>query len=68
VTAYSFTFLPLDYINIIPQGTQFVKRKREISFRQVAQTFGEKRCEMQQVAQKRQGDGRRRADEKEVIE
>jgi len=46
-----------------------VKRKWEISFRQFAQTFEQKRCEMQHFAQKRQGDGRRRADErKEVIQ
>jgi len=45
-----------------------VKRFWEISFRQVAQTFGEKRCGIVQFAQKRQGDGRRRADQrKEVV-
>jgi hypothetical protein len=61
--------VPLDYTNIIPQGVLFVKRKREISFRQFAQTFGQKRCEMQHFAQKRHATiGRAPAKEKEVTE
>jgi hypothetical protein len=66
ITAQSYLRLtPLDYDNIIPQRAQKVKRFWEISFRQVAQTFGEKMRGIMHFAQKRQGDGRRRADQKE---